>query len=433
MDRSHYEYSIVGAGIAGLHCALRIAKARPRARIAVIEAYSKVGGRMDTFHGFYEHNGSSHAVQWESGAGRVHSSHTLVLNYVKQYKLTLLPIPSNTVWRSSEDSMESKDLWPSLSTLLTTTLPTLRPAVLATHTIYQLLTQLYGAKEAERICKYFPYYAELYVMRADLALKSIQHELGMNSNFFVLKEGWGALAECMKEDLVKRGVSFLLDHRLVGLSSEGTKGVTLKFQLGPGQHGPLTTIHGDKVILTIPSSALKHVHPFHNLPALRHITMCPLLRTYAVFPTAYKEAWFSRIPKTVTDSPIRYFIPVSKSTAMVSYTDASNTTKWSTILKKKGEKALCSSIVKELQSLFPEKRIPPPLFFKAHYWKQGCSYWTPGTYSPEEKSIQLMNPLSSRWPDLFLCGESYSLRQAWMEGALEHAEQLLVRHNASIL
>jgi hypothetical protein len=31
-------------------------------------------------------------------------------------------------------------------------------------------------------------------------------------------------------------------------------------------------------------------------------------------------------------------------------------------------------------------------------------------------------------PDVYCCGESFSTRQAWMEGALEHADLLLKTH-----
>jgi hypothetical protein len=128
----------------------------------------------------------SKGLQWESGAGRVHSSHKLTLKYAKDYGITLFPIPSDTVWRSKDG--ESKDLWPSLSLILTSFLSRLRPAVLATHTIYQLLEKIYGTSEAERVLAYFPYSAEVRVMRADLAIQSIQREMGSNSNFFVAKK-----------------------------------------------------------------------------------------------------------------------------------------------------------------------------------------------------------------------------------------------------
>jgi hypothetical protein len=83
-----YDYLIVGAGIAGLHCALRISKAFPKATIAVAEMYNYTGGRIFT----YREKGH----QWESGAGRFHKSHTMLMKYVKGYGLTPIPIPSAT-------------------------------------------------------------------------------------------------------------------------------------------------------------------------------------------------------------------------------------------------------------------------------------------------------------------------------------------------
>ena len=113
---------------------------------------------------------------------------------------------------------------------------------------------------------------------------------------------------------------------------------------------------------------------------------------------------------------------------MTSYTDGQDTKPWIDLLNSKGDSVLQKEIVKELRSLFPETSIPNPLFFKAHPWSEGCSYWTPGLYDPQELSEKILKPLPFRFPTLYVCGESYSLKQCWMEGALEHAELLLQRY-----
>jgi hypothetical protein len=48
----------------------------------------------------------------------------------------------------------------------------------------------------------------------------------------------------------------------------------------------------------------------------------------------------------------------------------------------------------------------------------------PGKYDIETASKEAMNPSK----DLFVVGESISLQQAWIEGALESAENLLSRY-----
>jgi monoamine oxidase len=398
-----YDYIIVGAGIAGLHCALRISKAFPKATIAIAEMYNYTGGRMFTFHQ------SNPSLAWESGAGRIHESHVFTKSYIKDYGLTLLPISEQSQWISQETAIPSKDIWPSLSDIFTTALENLHPAILATHTVEDIL-------ESNFLTQRFPYKSEISTMRADLALKSLRDTMGSSEGFYVVKEGFSSLANKMKADLTKRKVVFYYNYRLVSIAS----GNTLHFK---GE----SSMKGKKIILAIPSEALKSISQFHNLPALKHITMKPLLRTYGVFPS---KAWFHGIPRTITDSPLRHIIPINskKGIIMTSYTDAEDTKPWLRILESKGEIALQNAIMNKTRELFPELTIPNPIFFKAHHWKHGCSYWLPGLYDVKEQSTKLMNPLPAAYPNVYVCGESYSLKQAWIEGAIEHAEEMLEKY-----
>jgi monoamine oxidase len=398
-----YDYIIVGAGIAGLHCALRISKAFPKATIAITEMYNYTGGRMFTFHQ------SNHSLAWESGAGRIHESHVFIKSYIKDYGLTLFPISDQSQWISEETAIPSKDIWPSLSDIFTTALENLHPTILATHTVEDIL-------QSNFLTQRFPYKSELSTMRADLAIKSLRDTMGSSEGFYVVKEGFSSLANKMKAELTKRKVVFYYNYRLVSIAS----GNTLHFK---GE----SSMKGKKIILAIPSEALKSISQFHNLPALKHITMKPLLRTYGVFPS---KAWFHGIPRTITDSPLRHIIPIDskKGTIMTSYTDAEDTKPWTRILESKGEIALQNAIMRKTRELFPELTIPNPIFFKAHHWKHGCSYWLPGLYDVKEQSTKLMNPLPAAYPNVYVCGESYSLKQAWIEGAIEHAEEMLEKY-----
>jgi len=112
---------------------------------------------------------------------------------------------------------------------------------------------------------------------------------------------------------------------------------------------------------------------------------------------------------------------------MTSYTDSTDTEPWLNLLHK-SEKALKNGIMAELRRTFPDKSIPDPTYFKAHPWYDGCTYWLPGLYDPEDISNKLMCPLPAKWKYLFMCGESYSMRQAWVEGALEHSEKMLKKY-----
>jgi monoamine oxidase len=126
----------------------------------------------------------------------------------------------------------------------------------------------------------------------------------------------------------------------------------------------------------------------------------------------------------VTPSPNRFIIPGGKGIIQISYTDSRDAEPLIALLKEKGERALGEFLVKELAAVLGHP-VPPPLFVRAHKWKEAVTYWLPGDYSPQEMSKAACNPLPETLPNLYLCGESYSLRQCWVEGALEHAQQML--------
>lgn len=403
-----YDYLIVGAGIAGLHCALRISKAFPKAKIAIAEMYSYTGGRIFTFHGSAKGAAKGTAKgqsQWEAGAGRIHGSHSMTMKYLKDYGLTTIPISGHSEWRSKNSAVQEADIWPSLSEILVTSLKTLDPKVLATHTIKDITFD-------NHLLHRFPYNAEVSVMRADLAMKSFEAEMGSDNDFYVVKEGLSELTTRIKATLQKRGVKFLYNHRLVSVDP-------LYFEI-TNKHSKYVTIQAAKAILAVHCDALRGINPFSNLPILKHLSMQPLLRTYGVF----KEPL--TIPRTVTDSRLRYIIPVGKHALMTSYTDTEDTVVWKKIYDKGGDRALSHTIMADLKEMFPQ--IQMPTFFKSHYWKHGCTYWLPGLYDPKEESHKVMCPMPMRLANVFVCGESYSLKQTWIEGAIEHAEEMLQKY-----
>ena len=155
--------------------------------------------------------------------------------------------------------------------------------------------------------------------------------------------------------------------------------------------------------------------------------MEPLLRCYAVFPkNSHGVPWNQDIPRFVTNTPLRYYIPINpkEGICMISYTDGLDAKHWLKILKEPaGHYKLRRKILSDIRKHFPDITIPDPLFFKTHPWNDGCSYWTPGNYDPSKASKAALQPFGKK-EQIYCCNESFSLRQAWMEGSLEHAIEL---------
>jgi glycine/D-amino acid oxidase-like deaminating enzyme len=419
------DYAIVGGGISGLYVARELAKRHTHAKISVFEKYRVLGGRILTFH--------DKQFQWEEGAGRIHSSHILTRNLLKEYGLHEIPISDETGWIKTYGS----ELLPNpFEDSLRAWLPQVQmlpEEILGTHTLYEILEGIFGTTKAKAFIDPFPYRAEVYTLRADLAVRSFTTEMGANQRFSICKEGLDSLIDALANDCKSRGVTLHTHHALENLAPEMDGSLTLWFATGsPSLHDSRTiiTAQAKTVICALHADALRKIPIFKPLPALTCVKMEPLHRIYAVFPPGKNgKIWFEDLPKFVTETRLRYFIPIrpDKGIVMISYTDAGDSIVWTNIasgMKPIAEQVLGKLLTDECRRLFPMREIPYPSMVKSHPWSSGATYWTPGLYDPNTLSKETLTPFKDL-PNLHICGESFSMRQAWIEGALENSRALL--------
>jgi hypothetical protein len=266
---------------------------------------------------------------------------------------------------------------------------------------------------ARKFYQQFPYYCEIHALRADIALDSFMNEMHDNSGFGVCAEGLSALADAMRQEFISLGGQIILNTEVceVKKDNDGLCNIAVK--------GSSKTVYTSRIcVAALPKNAVQMIRGLNDISYLKYIKMEPLLRIYAVFDST---AWFSNLPKLITDSPIRYIIPVDskKGTIMISYTDGED----AKIIHKK--KDVQKYVMSEIRRLFPNMDIPDPVFFTEHYWGAGCSYWVPGDYNVKVMSKLCLQPLPEKMPCVFMCGESFAENQCWIESALEHADMLL--------
>ncbi len=385
---------IVGGGIAGLWIADRLAATGHP--VTVLEKYDYLGGRIVTSRDGYE-----------IGAGRIHRSHRLMHALIRRFGLHCVPLSADSLYRHDSTSpLERNTFDQEFAEFLVR-------AMAAPHLGETTLKGL-GAPHA--LLQKYPYRAEVETLRADLAIKAFLHEMAGDGGFCVVREGLSAITRGLTESIKAHGGVLLTGQQVAGVDRAND---TYRVKTADG-----TAYIADRVILATHVSALRHIKPVADLPLLKHLTMEPLTRIYARYPSTTRSfAWFTG-PRVVTDSPLRYIIPVNpaKGIVMISYTDGRDTAHWA---KLKG-RALTTTIQKEVRRLFPELEIPEPIWVRAYPWTDGCTYWKPGRYNPAAESQKALRPLPDTYPELYMCGESFSVgRQAWMEGALEHAAALL--------
>jgi hypothetical protein len=428
MIRANYDCIIVGGGISGLYVARELLRSHPTWSLAIAEKYKGFGGRTYSYHP-PGHSG----VVWEMGAGRIRNDHVLLRKLIKEYGLTWFPIGNKTYYNvQGEDANLFEQ---SIVPIYFAPLASLGKSVLAKHTIRELLEQSIGKKETDRILLTFPYRGEVDTLRADIALNGFLGggEMSSHDGYGVIAEGFSALVDALKGEIESRGGMLLPRHTLLsiekgamGTVKEGI-GYDLDFFYGSKKFrdepsGKIRLRANKHVVLALHVNALRGITNFYDWKMYKYLTMKPLLRIYMIFPT---PAWFTGMARLITDQRPRYILPIDeeKGVIMISYTDSQDTEYYMKHRTHGGEKALVNAVMGDIRKLF-DMEIPDPVFVRDHYWEDGVSYWRPGDYDPIVKSREALQPLAG-FPGVHLCGESFSMRQAWVEGALEHATQCL--------
>ena len=409
MSTGPYDIAIIGSGMAGLYLATELLRKKRKQRIVVIEKFKELGGRASTF--YQTVNGVK--LQWEAGAGRISEGHTIIKELIRRYKLTWIPIGGEPRYIDTYGSEPEKDMFEAGIQAFLHPLTALPDEVLGTQTIKQILTKIHGSAKTEEYTIRFPYRAELETMRADMALKLFMHEFSRSEKYGIVAEGISAIKEGLRAEFEKKGGIILREHECKKI--EGTTLVKISCI----HEGQPVVIGADRCVVAVPVEALKGIEPFATWPGHKHLLMKPLLRFYGVFPEQWAE---SRI---ITSTPIRYVIPGNPEIGSIqmSYTDSQDADAWKLRLDQVGEKKVGEEILEQLRRLV-KPSIPPPSFVRAHYWEHGVTYWLPGSYDPFKESKAAYRPLPDM-PRVYLCGESYSVRQGWMEGAVEHAAGVL--------
>ncbi len=339
----------------------------------------------------------------------------------------MVPITGDLQFKAAGRDAEPDNFSAAIPALLEPLREIPRP-VLGRTTIRKVLEEVHGRSAADEFLIRYPYRAELDVMRADMALDLFMGEFRTFSGYVYLEAGFSELIAQMEAEFKRLGGVVLPQHECVSVEAE--KAVFLK---GPPSAGPAREevhIRCRATVLAIPSAAVGRLSVAGStgakrLPWLSRLAMKPLVRVYSVFyPEADGTFWFANLPKIVTASIHRFIIP-GGTALQISYTDSSDTEAILALQKSGGDGAVGKRLVADLRALLGRKDIPEPIATKVHAWPEGVTYWLPGDYDPVATSRLAARPLPKEMPGLFLCGESYSTRQCWVEGALEHAAYML--------
>lgn len=381
-----YDYIIIGGGIAGLYCSLHLNNC------LLLEKSDYLGGRILT-------NKHPH---YEAGAGRYSDKDIILLSLINYFKLTPIKIGSTIdyIHKINNSSMYVKDADKLFNDKIKTLHKSKLPLNLYNITMEEYCIKKFGTKVTEDLINIFGYVAEFKHLNAYDSIKQLENYT--NDKYFIVKEGLSELINRMSKH-----INYKLNYKVQYIEKIDNYFKIDKY---------LTK----KIIFAIPPKNLLNIEilkPIYNL--LDSVSTNKLLRIYAI----YNNKWFEGLPTMTTNSFIRHIIPINSKTGliMIAYVEGEDVNPY---LNKEGklenELIIKNKIQKELKILFPDKQIIEPTYFKSHLWKIGDHSWKPGN-NTEKIAKELLNPMKN----IYICGEAFSHKQAWVEGALQTASDVL--------
>jgi len=426
----HFDIIIVGGGIAGLYLAYLF---DDQFKIKIIEQSANFGGRISTIKG--KHNTIEYI--YEAGAGRISETHSSTLSLIENLGIDdkLFAITSkkrsilgqNTYSDIIKNKNANKEFYKINKDEKLDTIYLINKVIdssqkysrdeLINMSFYTLIQLELSSDASLFVYDSFGYISELIDMNAFDAVRMFGKggDFFHKNQYYILNGGFQQVTDLLLHKLKQKNNIFLQNKTSVVEFLHREKMFTVTTESIFTQ----TNYTCDRLVFATTRNSLRNISGFNYCPKfmrnLYSVTPHPLCRVYAIFPKNKNgNIWFEGIGKITTDNVIQYIIPidVKRGLIMISYSDNLYAKFWNKVNMKN---RLKKTIMDNLNRLFPDIDIPEPTYLRSHFWKEGCHFYKPGSDSIKI-SREMIKPFKSK--ELYICGETYSLNQAWVEGAL---------------
>lgn len=486
------DVAVIGGGVAGCYVAARLLDARPALRVALFEASGRVGGRLHSYrfaeapHVVAEVGGmrflSDHRLV-RRAASHLGLAEKVFVNHGAANFLNLRgrSIRFDAVGRGDNlfpydiPPADQVDGWEALlhrgadaivpgasglssrdwSAVRSTLRLSGRP--LRDWPLRNALEQVLSFEECRFLAAASGYDQMVDGPNAvDMLQLMLAHDTP-GQTVHTLSDGYQALPLALAAAFRQAGGAVHLGRRLLSLVPEKTGSATA-FRLEFGSARGRAAVGARRVILAMGRSAIESipgVSPFRSEPRaaalVASVAPWPMAKAFLVYP----EPWWQRLGiaagNSITDMPARQFwyfgtgsgepggMAGNRGSLLMSYCDADSVSYWQGLSQAKldagfavigAESLLARELHRQAMLVHGVDDAPRPIAACFQDWTVepyggAVHHWQVGVDS-DAAMAGMLRPIPEL--DIFVCGEAWSRRQGWVEGALETSEALLTEH-----
>lgn len=450
-DTTIYDVIVIGGGVSGLKVAIDIKSDNPTWNVCIIEREPVCGGRISTEYD------NDQSVLFEKGPWRLHSSHHRLIDLTKEYNLTLSRCTSSLEHNNTLKkyiSISGSELFESAASHVPDhddDLKCVTASSVSTWDVDAFCTSVLEADENGRHTGYGPNFRT-----GARATNTYRVKNAEKTGFWVVNEGYQELINRMQTYCTSLGVHIYNRYGVTDVnfdSSVHRYNVYTNHRFKSDNNFKKCMFVGLKVCLALPPHCItKWSISKHLQLQISQVSALSLIHVYAkldknqtlqllkkVFNTKEDIKGFHIIHDGMTQQFISSNYAASDWT-QVAYTGGEYACSLERIRRCIGMHGLKTAIVKDLVNVFKKGTENPTANqeeiettvqemmdvdkIKPCYYANAVHKWEPAHgLTPELASrLATVAPHPLHLPNLVTAGEAWSLKQGWIEGALETAE-----------
>ena len=396
-----YDYIIIGGGISGLYAGYKLSH---KYNILILEKNNYLGGRIEEVN--------FHNDKIKLGAGIAAKNNKHLLKLLDNLKIKYNTVKGDIGLINNSDYYNKQYHNKLIKKVKAKVIELQNKNIKYNHLTFK--TFMYKYFDKKDVDNYFLHCEYNDFLDSDVDYHIKYYPISDNSftSYNIIFLSWSELAEKLIKIIKQNESKLKTNYEVINIKKDND----------------LFIINNEyickKIIFALTLKPLiKLSHNLINIDYSKYINSVPFVRIYTYHKTGHNYSK-DRYTILANDNPLQKIIIITDKIIMASYSDNKNALYWKKYLDKNyniiDKKQLINKIYKYLLKVDPNINKLDDIIIK--YWEEGVHYFYPMN---GQNIIEFLNKLSNPADNIQVIGEIVSLRQGWVEGAIESVDRII--------